>query len=79
MKTQIVVASLFVLVVSACGTNAPYRCTSRNAEICDLQKRVVRLEDAHQYPRKAGVPVTMTDKELINELRRRKAVVTYPE
>ena len=77
MKTLIIVMSACILVVSACGTSSPYRCTSHNAEICNLQQRVVRLEDAHQYPREKA-PVVMTDQELIDELRRRKKAVTYP-
>ena len=76
MKIQIIVASLFVLSVSACGTYTPYRCTSSNPEICDLQKRVVLLEDRHAVPRKVA-PKVMTDKELIDELNRRKRARTY--
>ncbi len=78
MKLTLIITSL-ALLLSACSTSKPYRCTSRNAEVCDLQKRMVRLEDAHAYPRQKSIPVTMTDKELIDELRRRKAVVTYPQ
>ncbi len=78
MKLILIITSL-ALLVSACSTSKPYRCTSRNAEVCDLQKRMVRLEDSHGYMRSKSVPVTMTDKELIDELRRRKAVVTYPQ
>ena len=77
MKTQIIVMSLSLLAVSACGTSTPYRCTSHNAEVCNLQQRIVRLEDLHSYPREKA-PIVMTDQELIDELRRRKQAITYP-
>ena len=73
------IMSVLLLSISACGTNTPYRCTSRNIEICDLQRRVVHIEDRLQIARQKSVPVTMTDQELYDELRRRNSVVTYPE
>jgi len=76
MKIQMIAMSLCILTVAACGTSIPYRCTSSNTEICNLQQRMVRIEDRLQYPRKPA-PVVMTDKELIDELNRRKRVRTY--
>ncbi len=76
MKIQMIVTSLCVLTVAACGTYTPYRCTSSHPEICDLQKRVTSLEDRHSIQRKQ-TPVVMTDKELMDELNRRKRTRTY--
>lgn len=69
---------ILVLSVSACGTSTPYQCTSLSQEICNLQKRMVRLEDKHMIPR-AEIPAArmITDEELIEEIRRRKLVKTY--
>ena len=75
MKILMIVMSLSLL--TACGTATPYRCTSANAEICDLQKRLVHIEDRLSIDRKQ-VPIVLTDQELINELNRRKRVKTYP-
>ena len=73
---KILITTLTLVLISACGTTSPYRCTSLNTEICNLQQRMVRIEDRLQYPRKPA-PVVMTDKELIDELNRRKRARTY--
>ena len=73
------VSVMLLGILSGCGSTIPYTCTSRNAEICDLQYRMVRIEDRLQYPRAKGkAAVVMTDQELKDELRRRGQVVTYP-
>lgn len=73
---KIVIVILTLTAISACGTHKPYKCTSANPEICNLQQRMVRIEDRLQYPREKA-PVVMTDQELIDELNRRKRAKTY--
>ncbi len=74
MKTLITAMSL--LLLAACGTTTPYKCTSMDPEICNLQHRMVRIEDKIGYDR-AKTPPVMTDKELIDEMKRRRLVRTY--
>ena len=71
------IMSLSFLGVAACGTNIPYKCTSRNIANSDLQRRVVYIDDRLQIARQKGTPVTMTDQERINQLRSVNAVSTY--
>lgn len=66
------------LLLAGCASEQPYKCTSRNAEICDLQNRMIRMEDAHSYPRQASTVITLTDRELEQELKRRRQTVIYP-
>ena len=69
-----------VLCVSGCSTYQVPKGTSSNPEIRDLQTRVGILEH------RAGIrvkqpPRTMTNDELVEEMRRRGIVLTapYPE
>lgn len=77
MMRTILTTLLILALLPACGTNAPYRCTSRNVEICNLQQRMVRIEDRLQYARE-NAPVLLSDAELIKELRKRRLAITYP-
>ncbi len=78
---RLLLTSLLLLAfTSGCSSIKPYKCTSRNAEICDLQGRMIRIEDRLQYPRSRSKPaVVMTTRELKEELRRRGQAVTYPQ
>ena len=82
LKTKFIAAWVTVALLSMTGCAGTIKiqpCTSTNLHICDLQDRVSYLEYRMDIQREnpGQEPSTMSDQELINEMRRRKRIATY--